>query len=266
MSWSTVVKYLQLTWQLKKLSIQAAMSYRASFLIQVFGMVFNNAAWIILWALFFKRFPTLNGWGLEHTLLLYSFGTLAFALCVIPAEGVAYLARYVVSGELDSYLTMPKNVLWSIAVSKVDISAIGDGLFGFALMFYIYGFALSKIFWFLLLTSLSAILFFDFLVILQSLSFWLGDIEDVAKRIIYMLIGFMFYPQSIFSGFLKIIMMTIMPAFFVVTVPLSLLTEFSWCYLAILLASVMVGTAGALWIFNKGLARYESGNLMTTRQ
>jgi ABC-2 type transport system permease protein len=74
------------------------------------------------------------------------------------------------------------------------------------------------------------------------------------------------YPQSIFKGFLKFIMMTVLPAFFMITVPVQLIMEFSWTYFAILIVSVIVATVSALWIFNKGLARYESGNLMTTRQ
>jgi Protein of unknown function (DUF990). len=81
-----------------------------------------------------------------------------------------------------------------------------------------------------------------------------------------MMVSFMFYPQSVFTGVLKILTMTVLPAFFMITLPISLIIEFNWIYFAIFVLSVIVGTVFALWVFNKGLARYESGNLMTTRQ
>jgi ABC-2 type transport system permease protein len=263
---STVVNYIKLMWLFKKMSLRNAISYPTSFFVQVLGMVLNDGAWLLMWALFFKRFPTVNGWDFNYLLLLYAFGTLLFAICIVPAEGIMYLAQYIVSGELDAYLTLPKHVLWSVAVSKVDISAIGDGLFGLILLFFVYGFAVTKICWFLILAIFAALLFFDFILIVQSLAFWLGDVDEVAKRLVHMLISLMMYPLSIFSGFLKLITMVLLPTFFMVGVPLSLMINFTWWYFVIFLLAVTIGTIGAFWFFNKGLARYESGNLMTTRQ
>jgi ABC-2 type transport system permease protein len=266
MSRSTVANYLRLTWDIKKLVIASAMSYRVSFLVQVLGMFFNDGAWMVLWSIFFKSFPTINGWGFHEMIILFAFGTLIYAFCEFPCDGVSELAKYVVTGQLDVYLTGPKNVLWSLAICKSDISALGDGLFGLVLLVYAYGFAPLKIVWFLFITLLASVVFFDFMLIVQSLAFWFGDIEDAARRVTHMLVSFMMYPQSIFKGFLKFIMMTVLPAFFMITVPVQLIMEFSWTYFAILIVSVIVATVSALWIFNKGLARYESGNLMTTRQ
>jgi ABC-2 type transport system permease protein len=266
MSLSVVGNYLRLTWDIKKLVLATAMSYRASFLVQVLGMFFNDGAWMLLWYIFFKRFPAIQGWGFHEMVMIYAFGTLVYALCELPCDGISELARYIVTGQLDIYLTGPKNVLWSLAISKTDIAALGDGLFGLIMLVCAYGFAPCKIAWFLLITCLAAVLFIDFMLVIQSMAFWLGDIEDVAKRFVHMIINFMMYPQSVFTGWLKFVMMTILPAFFMVTVPTELIREFNLFYFAILLLSVILATAFALWFFNKGLARYESGNLMVTRQ
>ena len=263
---SAVVKYLRLTWEIKKLVLASAMSYRASFLVQVLGMFFNDGCWMALWYIFFKSFPAVNGWGFHEMIVLFAFSTLIYAFCEFPFDGVAELSKYIVTGQLDVYLTGPKNVLWSVAVSKSDISALGDGLFGFILLFFAYGCAPLKIIWFLCVTLLAAVLHFDLMLMIQSSAFWLGDIEDAAKRVTHMLMSFMMYPQSIFKGLLKFIMMTVLPAFFMITVPVQLIMEFSWSYVVIFVVSVLIATMSALWIFNKGLARYESGNLMTTRQ
>jgi hypothetical protein len=60
--------------------------------------------------------------------------------------------------------------------------------------------------------------------------------------------------------------MTVLPAFFMITVPTALIMKFSWFYFGILSISVIIGTAFAIWLFNTGLKHYESGNLMMARQ
>ena len=263
---SVAAKYLRLTWDIKKLVLATAMSYRASFLMQVFGMFFNDGAWMLLWYIFFKSFPNINGWGFQEMVILYAFGTLVYALCAFPCDGVSELSHAITTGQLDVYLTCPKNALWALTVSKSDISALGDGLFGIVMLIWAYGFAPLKIIWFFLVTMSSAVLFFDFMLIIQSLAFWLGDIEDAAKRVTHMITNFMMYPQGVFTGWLKIIMMTVLPAFFMITVPMRLIVECTWSYSILFVLTSIVFTTFALWVFNKGLARYESGNLMTVRQ
>lgn len=263
---STIRDYLKLTWLCRKSSIESAMSYRASFIAQVFGMFANDFCWLIVWMLFFTKFPSVNGWGLHDTMLLYAFGTVVYSFYVFLGDGIFVLPRQIVTGELDTYLVMPKNLLWSVAMSNFTISALGDGLFGITLMVITLGFAPLHIAFFLFIAMLSSIIFLDFVLIISSLAFWLGDIEDVTHRLVIMFVSLMFYPRTIYTGLLKLLTMTVFPAFFAVMVPLELIHHFSWTNFAILIASVMVGTTFAVWLFYKGLDRYESGNLMTMRQ
>lgn len=263
---STVGKYIQLTYHVKKMVLESAFMFRASFIVQVIGMFFNDAAWLSLWYIFFKAIPAINGWGFDQMVLLFAFACVVIGALEVFFDGLSEISHYVVTGQLDIYLTMPKNLLWLVAVGKTDIAALGDLFFGLVLMIYAFWFAPLKILWFCLVCGLSLILFLDFMLIIQSLAFWFGDIEYMAKQLIHMLIGFMIRPQSTFTGGLKVLMMTIIPAFFMVTVPLDLLIQFSWSYCGILLVSVIVGTTIALTIFSRGLSKYESGNLMLPRQ
>ncbi|HML19590.1 MAG TPA: hypothetical protein PKD74_03345, partial [Candidatus Dependentiae bacterium] len=77
MSLSAVGRYIKLTWDIKKLVLATAMSYRASFWAQVFGMFFNDSAWMVLWYIFFKSFPAINGWGFEQMVVLYALASIA---------------------------------------------------------------------------------------------------------------------------------------------------------------------------------------------
>lgn len=263
---SMVVNYAQLSWQLMITNIASALSYPVAFWTQVVGIFINDSALLLLWYLFFKKFPIVAGWNFDQMLVLFGLTMFVFALNEVPADGIYNLAQYIVSGQLDVYLTMPKNIIWSVAMSSTEIGAIGDGLCGLVLMFMAYGFAPFKILWFFIVAALTALLFFHCALIIQSLAFWFGDIEDIAKRLMRMVINFSIYPQSIFVGAIRIVMMTIVPAFFLITVPVNLLLNFSWYYMSILITSVIVATLGAQWFFYKGLARYESGSLITIRQ
>jgi ABC-type uncharacterized transport system, permease component len=178
-----VGKYLRLTWDIKKLVLAAAMNYRAAFLVQVLGMFFNDGAWIILWAIFFKSFPKVNGWGFNEMIILYAFGTLVYAFCEFTCDGVSELAKYIVTGQLDVYLTGPKNVLWSLSVGKSDISALGDGLFGLVLAIYMYGFVSIKILWFLIMTLLAAVLFLMLCLLYNRWHFGLEILKMLQKEL-----------------------------------------------------------------------------------
>src|SRR5262245_48288652 len=114
MSLSTVGKYLSLGWEMTKLSVLSAMEYRTSFLIQVIVMAVNNTAFLILWYIFFQKFPVINGWTFQDTVLLEALVAVNFSLVMIFGRGAFELARNITKGELDYFLSFPKNVLWHV--------------------------------------------------------------------------------------------------------------------------------------------------------
>ncbi|MCL4835806.1 MAG: ABC-2 family transporter protein, partial [Caldilineaceae bacterium] len=64
-------KTLSFLLSLWKTNLLSAMEYRAAFLLQVGGMMLNNAVHFLFWVIFFDRFKEVNGWGLMDMLLLY---------------------------------------------------------------------------------------------------------------------------------------------------------------------------------------------------
>ena len=73
------------------------------------------------------------------------------------------------------------------------------------------------------------------------------------------------YPGSIFSGWAKILLFTLIPAGFVAHVPVELLREFDPAKMGLLLAFTGAIWVVAIWVFQAGLRRYESGNLIGMR-
>lgn len=261
----TAVKYLSLTWEMKKRTILSAMEYRASFLMHVFGMMLNDTAIIALWFIFFQKFPSIKGWEFNDTLLLFSFSTMIFGLVMVLTYGAFELAKTITRGELDYYLTFPQNLIWHIAVSKTKIAAIGDFIFSIIIFLIASAFSLEKIAFFIPISLLAALIFFNFILITQSIAFFVGNFEDAAEHLFHALLGFTLYPQTTFYGALKVIMFTIIPAFFIATVPVQLIKSFSPTLFLGMLACWLATSLIALIVFRAGLRRYESGNLINIR-
>ena len=265
MSISMVVKYLKLTLLVQKINVLSAMEYRTSFIYQILGMIVNNAGLLYVWVIFFKKFPSINGWGFQETMLLYGISTVSYSLVWFFLFGSLHISEYIVKGQLDNYLLQPKNILWNISVSKTDISALGDMSFGFLVLLFSKYFSFQNIFVFIIIGLLSAIIFFNLIVILQSITFYFGNFEAVAEQFINALLGFTLYPQTIYSGALRIIIYTIIPAAFISLIPVELIKHFDiWKFLLMLFVTIVTFALANL-IFNKGIRRYESGNLINVK-
>lgn len=76
------------------------------------------------------------------------------------------------------------------------------------------------------------------------------------------LISFSTYPMDIFNGAVRLLLFTIIPAGFVSFIPLQLLRQFAWPLMGALTGFTLVFGALGVGMFQWGLRRYESGNLL----
>lgn len=265
MSPTTVVKYLQLTWLIKKHSIQSAMEYKFSFVSQIVGMFVNDLLLIQIWTIFFARFPAINGWQFQDTAEVMAITITSFSVVFILAPGVNRLAENITKGNLDYYLAFPQNVLWHISVVGLEMSPIGDLLCGITMFFIYVPFTVTNFVLFAIATITSAMMLFGIILVYHSLTFYVGKFEEAADQGQQAVMSTSMYPQNVFNGVLKILLMTVIPAFFVNTLPQRILANFSWYDLGWLLTvSILVNIIGIL-LFHYGLKRYESGNMFQVR-
>lgn len=265
MSISMAVKYLKLTFLVQKINILSAMEYRTSFIYQVLGMIVNNTGLLYVWVIFFKKFPAINGWGFQETMLLYGISTLSFSLVWLFLFGSLHISEYIVKGQLDNYILQPKNILWNISVSKTDISAIGDMSFGFLVLLFSTYFNFQNLLVFIIIGLISAFIFYNLIVIVQSITFYFGNFEAVAEGFVDALLGFTLYPQTIYTGTLRILIYTVIPAAFISLVPVELVKHFDiWKFLLMIFVACITFLLANL-IFTRGIRRYESGNLINVK-
>ena len=259
-----LLNYIFLTVEVVKLNILSAMEYRIAFLTQVGGMILNDACWLFLWYLFFTRFPSIHGWDLHDTLILFSFNMANYGLYKIFTAHSTEIAHDIAQGNLDYFMTLPKNVLWQVSTSETSISAIGDVIFGVGLFLFL-GFSFPQFLLYILLCLVTATIFYSFTVILQSLAFFLGNFEETADRLLNLLMGLTFYPSTTFSGIFKVFTFTILPVFFIVWAPVEIMKLFTWTKLGMIAGFATLIFMIAVWVFNRGIRRYESGNLINVK-
>lgn len=103
-------------------------------------------------------------------------------------------------------------------------------------------------------------------IIIRSLSFYLGEIDQIAH--VYensLFITLSSYPMNIFSDFFKFLMYTVIPVAYLTHIPIKLIYAFD-IKSFILIGIVSIGFfVFANVFFNKSLKRYESGNSMLMR-
>lgn len=262
---SMLAKYIKLSFLMFKINLQSAMTYKVSFIMQIFGLAIGDACFAIMWTFFFKRFPVVNGWQAQDMMLLMALSSINFGLFEFFAGGIWELSKKITSAELDQHVIFPQNTLWSVATSKSFIPGLGEVALGIFLYCIFGDLTLLPIINFISLTLLTTVILFSFQVITQSIAFYVGNFEDAAEQLFVALAFCTYTPQGSFTGIFKIIMFTVIPGFFVAELPVKLIKSFDIYNFLLLLTFTVLTFILAIFVFKRGLKRYESGNLMNVK-
>jgi ABC-2 type transport system permease protein len=252
-------------WFYWKVNWQGAMEFRASFITQMVTMMLNNGVWIVFWGIYFTKFPVVNGWELRDILILWGISAGGFGWVAALFGNVLRMASMIATGQVDFYLTLPKNVLLHMLISRMSFSAWGDYFFSWIMFFAAGGLSVTFFFQYLFAQVMVGILFLAVFIIAQSLAFYFGNAEGVAQQIFIAMITFTTYPIDIFHGVTRVLLFVVLPAGFVSTLPIAFFRNFSWMFLGQMLVVLVFFLALAIFVFYRGLRRYESGNMITLR-
>lgn len=251
------LKFIFAVW---KANLQSLMEYRASFLTQMIGMMLNDFMYFAIWIIFFQRFKDVNGWGIGDMYITYGVLASAFGLVALLFGNAFTLSEIINNGRLDYYLSLPRPVLLHAISSRTIASGMGDFTYGF-LSYGLSGqFTWDGLLRFVLATLLAATVFVSFLILIQSLAFWIGVMSNLTSLFVNAMITFGIYPTTLFDNYAKLILFTIIPAAFMGAVPAEFIRSFTWQSLAELLAGAAIFLLLAVTLFRLGLRRYESGS------
>jgi len=251
------LKFLLALWQANFL---AAMEYRASFITQVVGMMLNNGVYFIFWVIFFDRFKEVGGWALPDMFLIFGLVAFAYGLGMLLFGNALLLSDVIARGQLDYYLSLPRPVLLHVLASRSRISSLGDMLYGLGSFLFAGQLTLAAFLRFGLGGIFSAIIFVSFFVIVHCLAFWMGNAQILSNQAMMALITFAIYPSTLFDQTVRFLLFTLVPALLVGAVPAEMVRVFTLERLGLLMLSSLFFLGLAIFLFYRGLRRYESGS------
>jgi ABC-2 type transport system permease protein len=251
------LKFLAALW---KTNLISAMEYRIAFLSQSIGMILNDGVYFLVWIIFFDRFKDVRGWQLSDMFMVFGVSAGAFGLAGMLFGNAFNLGDIIVNGRLDYYLSLPRPTLLHALASRAVPSGFGDFIYGFISYSASGQFSLEGLGRFIIALLLATVVFVSFLVIVQSLAFWLGTGGTLTGIAINAMITFALYPITLFNNTAKLILFIIIPAAFMGAVPAGFVRSFSWSSLGLMALAAAGFLALALFLFKIGLHRYESGS------
>ena len=240
-----------------------AWSKRSSFWFQIAIMILNDAVFVVFWFLFFHEVGEVRGWDAKDTLLLLSMLATAAGLVLGLFANSRRLGEMIAGGRMDAVLALPVRPLPYLLVRRVDPALLGDVIFGPILFVALGGITAERVLLYILGSIAGAIVFLSFLVILGSLTFFLGGRGEHADFGFQAVLILASYPLEIFGGPTRLLLFTLIPAAFVTGLPTRLVDHFEWSTVG-----ALVGVAGGIALlaygtFSIGLRRYRSGSVWT---
>ena len=140
-----------------KYAVMREMLNKTTFITNILFMILNNASFIVQWIILYSLKSNIGGYSLKEVLLLWALAASTYGVAHLFFENAFNLSDIINNGKLDSYIVQPKNILLSSITSEIKISAIGDILYGYIILF-IYGITIKN---FLLFTLFYIAKFFQ---------------------------------------------------------------------------------------------------------
>jgi ABC-2 type transport system permease protein len=240
-------------------AIRMSFADRTNFILQLTGMALNNGFFLLLWVLFFMGFRSVGGWQLRDICLLLGTIMTVVGIAGVCIGGYRDMAVAILHGEADVLLTQPRLVLPRLLARESIAHAWGDLVTGAALLATLggldgMGYALA-----VLGALIGVIIYVSAAVTFASLAFWISGARSFARDLTDFLLLLCSYPGSIYTGMAKLIAYSILPAGFVVLVPVQMLRQPTLANASVAVAATLFYATLAVLVFQVGLRRYQRG-------
>ncbi len=239
-------------------AVRTSFADRANFALQLGGMVLNDIFFLALWVMFFAGFRSVGGWTLADTALLIGMMMFVFGFAGVFLGGYRDLAAALLRDDLDGLLTQPKPLLPQLLARESSAAGWGDVIAG-AVVLSFAGLSWAELP--LLATGMAAglIVYVSAAISFACMAFWFAGARTLARDLTDFTVLFSSNPAALISDLTKVLAFTVLPAGFVVAMPVRFIREPSPAALAIVLAAALGYAAVAAGLFALGLRRYRRG-------
>jgi ABC-2 type transport system permease protein len=200
--------------------IRSQLQYRLSFALNFVGMTLitflDFAAILIL----FGQVDALGEWTVEEVALLYAISCIAFAFTDLTIGHLDLLPRMLREGDFDLVLVRPLSSLFQVVSNDFALRRLGKLIQGIAVLVFAVSrldvdWTAARIGMLVLAIVAGAAIFAGVWVGLATIAFWLIDSLEVANAFTYGGNYLAQYPVNIFGGWLRRLVIFVIPVAFV---------------------------------------------------
>jgi len=244
-------------------------SYRVSFWMDLVGTTVLMGADLIAILVIFSRVPSLAGFSLKETIVLFALAAVAFSISDLLVGNIERIRTYVRLGTLDTVMIRPLSVLGQLLVLDVGFRRIGrvmyaSTLLGVALWAVGVQWTPARLALLVIAPLAGAAFFCGFFVATSTVAFWWIESGEIANSFTYGGRDFSSYPVTVYSGWFRKIFAFGMGFAFVAYYPgLVLLGKpdplggAPWLgWLSPLVSAAVLGLSALVWRF--GVRHYRS--------
>ena len=114
--------------------LRSAMQYKASFFMMVIGQFLSTFTIFLGLTFVYQRFHHIAGFTYEHVLICYSVVLASFTLAECFFRGFDEFASMIGNGEFDRVLVRPRNEIFLVLCSKLELTRVGRLLQAIAML------------------------------------------------------------------------------------------------------------------------------------
>jgi len=243
-------------------NFKLSVALKISFLITLLIVLVKQALFLVAWKFFFAKYHTVHGWDFKEMLLMYGIVSFGIGFVEIFFYGLREIPRLIETHQLDVYLLQPKNLILNIAMSKGEITSLGEVILGILLISY-SGYLFSAAI--ILILLLAIVFIFSLYLYLSSIRFFVPNGTNFVRELYQNANIVATQPNSAYRGLFKIFTMTLLPTAFISFYPIEFLRTGLLENLLFATLGTFAFFAGAQFLFKLGLKYYESGNNIVHR-
>jgi viologen exporter family transport system permease protein len=261
-----VTSYLRIWLASARYSLVRAMMFRGDLLVWSLVELFWMTANVLMIFVLFLHTASIAGWNEYEMLLLVGTAMLIQRLLMgLFWSSLFEMGRNVRTGAFDFFLAQPGHPLFMASTRKLDPDGLANSFVALGLVAYaahklhLHPSAFDVVLYGALVLAGLAINY-SMLVMTMSLTFWLRSGQNI-EGTFFTLTEFSRLPREAFRGVSNVLFVWILPAVVVSNAPArTLLHGFQPLWALWLFATAAVWLALALFVFNRGIRRYESAS------
>jgi ABC-2 type transport system permease protein len=245
--------------------LKAILEYQADFVIAMAAaMLTQLLGFIFLWVVY-GRIPDIQGWLFWEVAFIYAMIFFTEGFASLFFEGIWRISGLVNMGDLDRFLVRPVSPILQVLGSAVGMNGVGNLLIGGVIIFQ--SLQHIELDWTVGKTAFAVLLLVSAVVIRTSIYlaacssvFWTHSPGNAFGNMMHTLSDFAKFPITIYSLGVQALIAIIVPYAFISFFPAAyIFGKSDWGPLGLLSPLVALYCAAlAVWIFYRGLRKYES--------